>query len=372
VPSHAAVNETVSLVKSRMGTGPGGLANAVLRAASALVRRKGAPRPEGAESRMAVASTDGRFTVLAKDVVPGIDEDPPGWLAGAYGYPRWLVERWVARFGRDGAEAVLGWGNAPPPLCVRLNPLRTGTWPLDAAEAARVFEGCDSFAPADCPGTYRMSAGAPPGELPGFRAGLFTVQDETQVRPARVLAPARGARVLDLCAGLGGKTTQLAEVVGPEGHVVALESDVAKIELARAAAARPGLANVEMVEGTVASPPGPAGGRFPFVLLDAPCSNLGALARRPEVRHRASPDAIRRLASAEVDLLRAALERVEGGGAIVYSVCSLEDEETSLAVRAALEGRPEFRLEAECHVVPLAGARDGGYCARITRGGAAP
>jgi len=367
VPSHAAVNETVTLVKAQMGKGPAGLANAVLRSLSRLVVAKGAKRPGGARSRSAIASRDGAFTTLTKRIVPGVDENPTRWLAGAYGYPAWLVERWLDRFGAEQTERVLEWGNTPPGLTVRLNPLRLPDWPLREEDAARAFEGCASYAPGEVPGTYALVAEAHPRGLGGLKAGLFTVQDSAQVRPCRVLNPPPGARVLDLCAGLGGKSTQLAEMVGPDGGVVALELDERKIELARAADERLGLANISHVCGDVTDAPGDAAGGFEFVLLDAPCSNIGSLDRRPEVRHRVTERAINELAEAELGLLRAALARVAEGGTMVYSVCTLEPEETDLVVTRALEERSEFRLESEHYVTPVAGARDGGYCARITR-----
>jgi 16S rRNA (cytosine967-C5)-methyltransferase len=350
-----------------MGKGPSGLANAALRAVGRLVRAKRAARPSGVESRRAIASREGAFTILERQVLPSVDERPAGWLAGAYGYPAWLVERWLARFGPTRAERMLEWGNTPPTVCCRLNPLRLPSWPLTDVDAARVFEGCATFRPGDVPGSYRIDPQLPPGELPGFAGGLFTIQDETQIRPARALGATPGARVLDLCAGLGGKTTQLAELVGPGGHVVAVEADEAKIAKARAAADRLGLTNVTFVHGDARDAQGPAAGEFEFVLLDAPCSNLGALDRRPEVRLRATEEAIGRLAALERALLEAACARTAPGGTLVYSVCTTEEEETSAVVREALGQDPGCRLQTEYVVLPVASVRDGGYCARISR-----
>jgi len=367
IPARAAVSETVEVVKTRLGRKPGGMANAVLRALSRLVKEKGVGPDDMVDPTSALASRDGLFTVLSERLLPDPATDEAGWLAGAYGYPKWLVERWLARHGRGGTEAILEWGNTPPPLTARISQSRLSGWPLSDADAAQAFRKCREFAPGDVPGTYRLVSEVAPAELPGLAEGQFTIQDETQVRPARILSPSEGARVLDLCAGLGTKATQLAEMVGPSGSVVALERDGAKLEKAREAAARLGLANIDFIKGDALSPPQEARGPFDFVLLDAPCSNLGALDRRPEVRFRAGLAAMATLTATEIELLATALERVAPGGALVYSVCSFEPEEGHELVQAALEGETGFALESESTVLPEAGARDGGYAARIVR-----
>jgi 16S rRNA (cytosine967-C5)-methyltransferase len=369
VPPHAAVHETVSLVKSRMGKGPSGLANAVLRALSALVQKKGTALPSGDESRSAIASTGEAYTILSTQLLPSAGSDSLGWLSGAFGYPAWMVARWLERFGRERTERILWWGNTPPTTNARLNSTRTSGWPLADEEAKDVFKGCSHTHEGEVAGTYRIVPERPPGELPGFRKGLFTIQDPTQVRPARMLAPAPGATVLDLCAGLGGKSLQLSEMVGEEGRVIALERDASKLALAREAAARLGRANLAFVTGDCLAPPDEVPLALAYIMLDAPCSNMGTLDRRPEVRFRSTRDALGRLAKAEAALLEAALRRLAPGGNVVYSVCSFEEEETATLVRAVLKGREGFTLQGESLVLPIAGERDGGYCARIARDG---
>jgi 16S rRNA (cytosine967-C5)-methyltransferase len=270
-------------------------------------------------------------------------------------------------------EDILEWGNSPPAVCVRLNRSRTKGRPLSEEEAGRFFRGCRRFAEGGVDGTYRIEPEGAPGELPGFKEGLFTIQDETQVRPARLLAPPAGSRVLDLCAGLGTKTTQLAELVGPAGEVVALDTDARKLKKARAAAKRLGLENIRLVRGDALDPPPEARAAFDYVLVDAPCSNLGALDRRPEVRFRLTEEALGGLAEREAALLRAGLSRLAPGGVLVYSVCSFEPEESGEVVAASAEGAPDLAVEREEWVLPAAGLRDGGYSARIAKtGGKAP
>ncbi len=375
VPPRAAVSETVDLVKARLGRGPSGMANAVLRALARLVAGKGVSAEDLADladPRAALASRGRLFTTLGERVLPDPAADEAGWLAGSYGYPKWMVERWLDRHGRERAERILEWGNTPPPLTARISRSRFPDWPhadqpLSEDDAARAFRRCRDFAPGEVPGTYTFSPEVAPGELPGLVEGLFTIQDETQVRPARILGAPAGARVLDLCAGLGTKATQLAEMVGPEGSVVALEREGAKLAKAREAAERLGVSNITFVEGDALSPPDDLGAPFDYVLLDAPCSNLGALDRRPEVRFRAGLAALAGLTAIEIELLASAFTLLAPGGALVYSVCSFEPEEGTELVRAALEGEPGLVLESESTVLPEPGRRDGGYAARIVR-----
>jgi len=380
VPPRAAVSETVDLVKARLGRGASGMANAVLRALARLVTAKGVSAEDLldlADPQAALASRGGLFTTLSGALLPDPAADEAGWLGGSYGYPKWMVERWLDRHGRERAERILEWGNTPPPLTARLNRTRFPDWPLADDDAAHAFRRCRDFAPGEVPGAYTFSPEVPPGELPGLVEGLFTIQDETQVRPARILGAPAGARVLDLCAGLGTKATQLAEMVGPAGSVVALERDGAKLAKAREAAERLAAANITFVEGDALSPrealPEAEGAPFDYVLLDAPCSNLGALDRRPEVRFRAGLAALAGLTAIEIELLASSFALLAPGGALVYSVCSFEPEEGPDLVRAALEGARGLELESESTVLPEPGRRDGGYAARIVRSeGGAP
>ena len=386
VPAHAAVNEAVSLVKTRLGKKPASFANAVLRALSGLVAEKnvegkGCQEPfvrstlravpaKGSWHRFprrALYSRDGRFLLLSEELLPSPGDDPAGWLAAAYGYPRWMVERWTCRHGPERAERMLEWGDTAPPLSVRLNARRVSGWPLPDDEGARVFEKCAGFAPGEVEMTYRVSPEVAPSELPGLAGGLFSFQDETQARPAHVLAPPEGATVLDLCAGLGTKSTQPAELVGSDGRVVAVEIDAEKSAKAQGAALRLGHGNIAFVQADVTSLTGPAAREYAYVLMDAPCSNLGALDRRPEVRFRTDEKTIGELAENELELLTAAAGHVSPGGALVYSVCTFEPEETEKVTERFLEGRRDFALEAEHVVLPEPGRRDGGYAARLVR-----
>ncbi len=262
--------------------------------------------------------------VLRKAADLEIPEHPPGLRAS---HPDWLVERWRGRF--KNWEEILEADNAVLPVTVRPNPLR--------AKGPVELEG-------------------DPASDPRFRAGEYTVQDETSMKVAPLLAPGPGERVLDLCAAPGGKTTHLAELMGGKGRVVAVDLPD-RIGLVAESAKRLGLANIECVAGDGAT----VSFREPFdaVLLDAPCSNTGVLSRRPDVRWRLRERDIAGAAELQRRLLANAARLLRAGGRLVYSTCSLEPEENRVDL-------PEFRLLKEELILP-ASTHSGGYLALAIR-----
>jgi 16S rRNA (cytosine967-C5)-methyltransferase len=238
-------------------------------------------------------------------------------------HPDWLIERWRKRFAPRELAAILEADNAVLPVTVRPNPLKTS--------GAIDLEG-------------------DPAADPRFAEGLFTVQDETSMKVAPLLDPKPEERVLDLCAAPGGKTTHLAERMGGKGQVVAV--DLAdRIGLVAESAKRLGLANVDCVAGDGAT----IAFREPFdaILVDAPCSNTGVLARRPDVRWRLRQKDIAGAAALQRRLLANAARLLAPGGRIVYSTCSLEPEENRVDL-------PGFRVIQEELTLPT-DRRSGGF-----------
>jgi 16S rRNA (cytosine967-C5)-methyltransferase len=256
--------------------------------------------------------------VLRKAADLEIPEHPPGLRAS---HPDWLVERWRKRF-KEWKE-ILEADNAVLPVTIRPNPLR--------AKGPIELEG-------------------DPASDPRFAAGEYTVQDETSMKVAPLLDPKPGERVLDLCAAPGGKTTQLAELMGGKGRVVAVDLPD-RIGLVAESAKRLGLENVEGVAADGAS----VSFREPFdaILLDAPCSNTGVLARRPDVRWRLREQDIAGVAELQRRLLENAARLLRPGGRLVYSTCSLEPEENRVDL-------PGFRRVQEELTLPT-DRRSGGY-----------
>jgi 16S rRNA (cytosine967-C5)-methyltransferase len=253
----------------------------------------------------------------------------PDALGVRTSHPDWLLERWRKRFRPKELEAILEADNAILPVTVRPNPLR--------AQGPIAIEG-------------------DPSADPRFAAGEFTVQDETSIKVAPLLGPTSAERVLDLCAAPGGKTTHLAELMGGQGTVVAVDLPD-RIGLVAESARRLGLGNIVCIAGdgtTIAFRE-----KFDAILIDAPCSNTGVLARRPDVRWRLREKDIRGAAVLQKSLLENAACLLAPGGRIVYSTCSLEPEENGVEL-------PGFRVSSEELTIPT-DRHSGGYQALAVR-----
>ena len=293
VPSHAAVDTTVDLTRGIVGTGASGLVNAVLRKVAT-----GGDREQW-------------LTTLGGDAGER--------LALATNHPRWIVDAWrEALGGDDELEAALLADDAAPD--VHLVARRIGRDEL-AAESGGEPGPWSPFA-------VRLHGGDP-GRLPSVRHGAAAVQDEGSQLAALLLAraPLEGtdAAWLDMCAGPGGKTGLLA-AVRPDGvHLTAADRAPHRAELVRQAVA--GVADVEVLAADGTQPPW-APGSFDRVLLDAPCTGLGALRRRPEVRWRRTADVVPPLVELQTALLDSALASVRVGGVVAYVTCSPHSAET--------------------------------------------
>ncbi|MGQ0804019.1 MAG: 16S rRNA (cytosine(967)-C(5))-methyltransferase RsmB [Actinomycetota bacterium] len=290
VPAHAAVGETVEVAPRRARA----LVNAVLR----RVATTGPPwsLPEG------------------DDVVA---------IGTRLSYPDWLVERLISELGRGDALATLAAGNDPAPVTLRPNLLRTTPDELArelATGGATVARGgLDT-------GAVTARGLGDPARVAAVTESRATPQDEASQAVVTLLAPEPGDLVLDTCAAPGGKATAAAERVGDTGTVVAADVHAGRLALVGRAAARLGLAIEPVVADGRALPV--SGRVFDRVLVDAPCTGLGVLRRRPEARWRVEPDQARVLATLQRELLGEAARVVRPGGTLVYSVCTLTREET--------------------------------------------
>jgi 16S rRNA (cytosine967-C5)-methyltransferase len=308
VPAHAAVDATVGALHTIGLARAVGLANAVLR----RLAREGPPPPP---DRLA----DPR---VALEVAGSL----PSWLAGAL----------LARLGEEAFELAAA-VDRPAATSVRVN--RTRTTP-DAA-AARIAADVPGarVSPGVVEGALRLESTGPVSRLAAFREGWISPQDEAAQAVDLLCAPAPGARVLDACAAPGGKSCHLAELGA--GEVVALDVSERKVRRIGSEAARLGLAQVHPLTGDAAQPL-PIEGAFDLVLVDAPCTGLGTLRRHPELRWRRSPDDVIRLTAQQAQILDAVAPRVRAGGVLVYSVCSLLEEEGPRQLDAFLARHPEF------------------------------
>ncbi len=361
VPAAAAVDAAVEGARDAAGPRAAGYGNAVLRALAREV--VGRAEGEGGEDpRRTIPTGDGRSVRLSRPSLPDPGSDEAGSLALRWSMPRWIVKRWLAALGGEGALQAL-----------RASAARPGTWlrPIpgrgDALRKALAAGGIP-FEEEGTPSAFLLRGAGAVEELPGFREGLFVVQDPAAARAVALLGPRPGEAILEIGAGRGGKTVFLAAAVGAGGRVVAVDRDGGKLALLRENLARllPGAGDrVEVREADALAPGALPAGPFDRVLVDAPCTNTGVLARRVEARHRLVPKDVETLAALGRRLLEAGLDRLGPGGTAVHSVCSLEPEEGPETVRRVLRRRPGLVPGLEEALLPVPGRRDGGYSATI-------
>jgi len=345
VPAYAAINEAVEAARRTVRPGRGrkvaGFVNALLRNLQRLVAGHD---PAGRPAPDAVPHPDGGVVRLAEPVLPDPADGGPGFLGAAYSYPDWLVARWLDAFGEE-AEAVCRWQNRRPRVFARVNPMRHTAEEMLAALRVEV----PGVALGPRPGVLDVSA-VPADRLQRLAsAGDLTVQDPSAMAAVEALGPQPGEAALDLCAAPGTKTTQIVEAMGDRGLVVACDKREAKLESLRHTAQARGLRSVTVCLADDVAEHVPEGG-FDAVLVDAPCSNTGVLARRVEARWRLRVEARWRLRPGDpadlAALQRRLLERATGlvrpGGRLVYATCSLLPEENDGLLASFLEGDGAF------------------------------
>jgi 16S rRNA (cytosine967-C5)-methyltransferase len=276
-----------------------------------------------------------------KDVTfPGLEADPSAHIAVVHSHPRWLVEHWIGRFGIEETLELCRADNEIPPLALRVNSFKTTRQEmLERLARAGHDVRPTSYSPE---GIILSKPPASLREMPEIAGGLLYVQDEASQLISRLLAPKRGGRVLDLCAGAGGKTTHLAALMENAGELVAADIQQSKLKSLEATSRRMGLdVRTSAVDATDAA--GMAAlGSFDRVLVDAPCSGLGTLRRNPEIRWHLTADKLGEFPPLQKRILENAAACVKRGGCLLYSTCSVMPEENDGVVEAFLEGHPDF------------------------------
>lgn len=322
IPAHAAVADTVELAREAGVGRAAGFVNAVLRVLADERRPLGLPAAP--EARAGDAYPRDRHAVL-------------DYLAITLSHPRWLVERWLDRHGFPAVEAWTRFNNTPAPVTLRANPARNSVAELrDGLETQGVHTTATRLAPHGLVVTR-----GDPLTTPAAAEGCFLVQEEASQLIVELARPVEGSRVLDLCAAPGGKTVGLAGCAGPGGLVVACDLRPRRVALLGRMLAHtrpPGVAIVRLD----ATNPLPFGPVFDCVLVDAPCSGLGALRRDPDIRWRRGPDDLSDFAAAQLAMLFRASETVRPGGRLVYATCSSEPEENDDVVDRFLDDRPDY------------------------------
>ncbi len=323
---------------------------------------------------------------LARAGEPPLSDSPsPAALAERHSLPTWVVTLLLQE--NDAApEPRLAAENEPAPFFIRLNLRRTDR---DAFGAHLQSAGVPAEPVAGLPGALRLARPAAVVQSPSLGEGLWLPQDAASQLVVHLLEPQPGERVADVCAGAGVKTSHLAELVGPQGHVAALDVEAERIRRLGELVRRWGVAEwVSATAGDATRPDPAARQAFDRVLVDAPCSGLGVLRRRPEIRWRRRPEDLARLVPLQRRLIEAAAGSVRPGGVLVYAVCSWARAEGPdvvdqfLASPAGADFTPDSAAGASCvapfldpsgalRTSPDRGGLDAFFAVRLRRSGGA-
>lgn len=350
IPDYAAISEAVKQSKKFGSKGCSSLVNGVLRS-------------------MAERSSDIAF--------PDGKHQPVEHISTFYSHPRWLVDRWVKRYGVEETQRLCEANNSVPPLSIRANLLKTTREELsEKLQQENVSSQPGRLSSSSLSIVIRDDLAS----LEGYRKGLFQVQDESSVLVSDILEPRPGETIVDLCSGPGGKTTHIAELMEDEGLVIAVDIRRSRLKFVLDNAGRLGL---NIIVGVVADGQFFGARSADRILVDAPCSGLGVLRRRADLRWRMSEKEIVNLSGLQLALLLSAADSVRAGGILVYSTCTIEPEENELVVSRFLELRGDYRLEdaggfvasslvdeeGYYRTLPHKQGLDGAFAARLVKAG---
>ncbi|MCJ8011268.1 16S rRNA (cytosine(967)-C(5))-methyltransferase RsmB [Paenibacillus sp. KQZ6P-2] len=353
IPPHAVVNEAVNLAKRRGHQGISGMVNGVLR--NILRNREQLVLPE--------------------------DLSPAKRIALEHSHPLWLVERWISQYDEAVAEAICRANNEPPAVSVRVN---TTMISRDEMLAEMKEAGLDAVPSSLSPEGILVLSGGNMALSDWYRDGQISVQDESSMLVAGAVGPASGMKILDCCAAPGGKTAHIAELMKDQGEIIANDLHEHKRKLIGEQAERLGLDTIHTVTGNALElvQKYPAGS-FDRILLDAPCSGLGVIRRKPDLKWTKTAGDIGEIASLQRELLDSVSSLLRVGGILVYSTCTIDSEENEGTVQHFLKTHPGFGLPEDAgeewsklhsktegvgvQILPQDYHSDGFYIARLQR-----
>ncbi|SCZ76960.1 16S rRNA (cytosine(967)-C(5))-methyltransferase RsmB [Acidaminobacter hydrogenoformans] len=305
---------------------------------------------------------------------PVRSENPNGFLSIMYSHPKWLVDRWVSLFGYDFTEALMAANNAEPPLSVRVNRLKAST-----AEVQKRLEQDGIISEVSSIFDYALIIHSGQDRAiqtwPAFIGGELYVQDLASMMVTEILDPQPGERILDLCAAPGSKTTHMAEKMNNRGEITARDVSDKKLQRIKENSNRLGISIIkpQIWDGLDFDPQ--SVDAYDRVLLDAPCTGLGIIRRKPEIRYRRQPEDISSLVTLQSQLLENASHYVKKGGIMVYSTCSIDPEENQGVIQNFLSAHPQFKLvgtpwsdeDGSVRLYPNVQRTDGFFIAKMVR-----
>jgi 16S rRNA (cytosine967-C5)-methyltransferase len=351
VPKSAAVDESVKLAKKYGHAGTAGLVNAVLRNA----KKEGLLRS-----------------------IQSLDENRVPDIAAKYSHPEWMVEVLQKDWGRETAVEIMKHNNAIPPLTARVNTLRTTRETL-LRELKE--EGIRAEPLPHTDEAIQFLSVSDPWTLQAHRRGLFYIQDASSMLAAHCLAAEPGQKVLDVCAGPGGKATHVAALMHNAGKIYALDVHEHRLALIEQNARRLGVSIIETQKQDSTAGLVPRYGGMDRVMADVPCSGLGVVRRRIDLKWRLRPGQVDELARLQSEILKSAAECVRPGGILLYCTCTVTHKENAEVVEGFLSRHREFRANSEwpkaverhagngafVQIKPSDGDMDGFFIARLER-----
>lgn len=321
IPASAAVNTSVELAKENGISRLSGVVNGVLRE---YIRQ---------------AEVEDPLKLPAEAIAR---------LGIKHSFPDWIVETWLEQLPIEEVDRLLGWFNRSPKIDLRVNLLKTSV-----AEVETAFKAADISVERipHLPQGLRLEGAGTITDLPGYKQGWWVIQDSSAQLVTHLLDPQPGETVIDACAAPGGKTTHIAELMEDRGQIIACDRAEKRLKKVRENAARLQLQSIQIEAGDSRD-------RSEFVniadrvLLDAPCSGLGTLHKRPDLRWRQTDRAIRELFELQKELLEQAATWVKPKGILVYATCTLNILENEKVIQLFLENHSNWSIQFPSHVVP--------------------
>ncbi|QAT43191.1 16S rRNA (cytosine(967)-C(5))-methyltransferase RsmB [Aminipila luticellarii] len=336
VPEYAAVNESVVLAK-KFCKGREGFINGVLR--SYIRNRHAVPMPDRSEDQIK-------------------------YLSIKYSCLEWIVEMWIDQYGVETTEQILKYSQGNPGLCIRVNTLKTGKEDLMRRLTEKGFEVKESQI---CDSALLVTKGNRLLEDSLYKSGLFSVQDESSMKTVEMMDPKPGEMVVDVCAAPGGKTLAAAERMSNRGQIIATDIYLRKLTLINKEADRLGVSIVKTWPWDATKVDSELLEKADRVLADVPCSGLGVIRRKPEIKYKKRLNEFDSLPIKQLEILKVASKYVKRGGILQYSTCTINKQENEEVIKEFLKKNKSFSIVEERQFMPHIDRTDGFYVCKMVR-----
>lgn len=336
VPEYAAVNESVLLAK-KFCRGREGFINGVLRS---YIREKSSVN------------------------LPDRNLDEVKHLSIKYSCAEWIVELWMEQYDAETTEELLKNSQGNPGLSIRVNTLKTGKEDLTRRLTEKNFEVKESHI---CDSALRVTKGNGILESQLYKSGLFSVQDESSMKTVEILDPQPGEMIVDVCAAPGGKTLASAERMSNRGRIIARDIYLRKLNIINKEAERLGISIVNTSTWDATKVDSELLEKADRVIVDAPCSGLGVIRRKPEIKDKKKVNGFDSLPAKQLEILTVSSKYVKKGGVLQYSTCTINKQENQRVIKEFLRKNKDFSIVQERQFMPHIDMTDGFYVCKMVR-----